>query len=189
MCPGQSTDSLRPLTEVHSLMNTPDCLQPSSSSSRPSARPASDNVLANTPSIVMGQRWLGNDDSIFTDTDSQPVSPSQMVIELTDSPVSSAQEFPPATPPPPPVDGTGTNDEILVIACGNCTARNVVETVKDYYYVVFKGRGAVGVFWSLEAADLVCVSVPNAFRRKYTTQSAAFEVLAHAECTNTIAWL
>ncbi|EDQ98443.1 uncharacterized protein LACBIDRAFT_335961 [Laccaria bicolor S238N-H82] len=148
MCPGQSTDSLRPLTEVHSLMNTPDCLQPSSSSSRPSARPASDNVLANTPSIVMGQRWLGNG-NIFTDTDSQPVSPSQMVIE----------------------------------------SRNVVETVKDYYYVVFKGRGAVGVFWSLEAADLVCVSVPNAFRRKYTTQSAAFEVLAHAECTNTIAWL
>ncbi|EDR05735.1 uncharacterized protein LACBIDRAFT_302399 [Laccaria bicolor S238N-H82] len=92
-----------------------------------------------------------------------------MVIELTDSPVSSVQELPPTTPPPPPVDGillsggTGTNDEILVIACGNCTARNVVEMVKDYYYVVFKGRGAVGVFRSLEAADLVCVSVPNVF--------------------------
>ncbi|EDQ99765.1 uncharacterized protein LACBIDRAFT_334750 [Laccaria bicolor S238N-H82] len=137
MCPGQSTDSLRPLTEVRSLTNTPDHLQPSSSSSRPSARPASgNNVLANAPSIVMGQRQLGNG-NIFTDTDSQPVSPSRMVVELTDSPVSSAQELPPATLPLPPVDGillssgTCTNDKILVIACGNCAAHNVVETVKD----------------------------------------------------------
>ena len=82
---------------------------------------------------------------------------------MTDSPVSSAQDLAPVTPPPPPVDGillsggTGTNDDILVIGCGNCAARNVVETMKDYYYVVFKGRGAVGVFRSLVSVSLSLV--------------------------------
>ena len=82
---------------------------------------------------------------------------------MTDSPVASEQGLAPAVLPPPPVDGTllsggtGTNDDILVIACGNCEARNLVETTKDYYYVVFKGRDAVGVYRSLVSVTLSLV--------------------------------
>ena len=82
---------------------------------------------------------------------------------MTDSPVSSAQDLAPVTPPPPPIDGillsggTGANNNILVIGCGNCAARNVMEMMKDYYYVVFKGWGAVGVFRSLVSVSLSLV--------------------------------
>ena len=83
---------------------------------------------------------------------------------VTDSPVSLAQGLAPTNLPPPPVDGTllsggtGTNDDILVIACGHCEARNVVETTKDYYYVVFKGRGAIGVYRSLVSVSSILVA-------------------------------
>lgn len=57
--------------------------------------------------------------------------------------------------PPPPVQGhlvgggTGTNDDLLVIECGHCDARNLVETSKDCYYVVLKGKGGVGIYRSI----------------------------------------
>ena len=127
--------------------------------------------------------------SIFTVATSH-VSPSHMVIEgsvilpclgsvadhllVPDSPTSSDEELAPANPPPP-VDGTllsgGTsaNDDILVIACGHCDARNLVETSKDFYYVVFKGRGTVGVYWSLVSVLLALqYRCDIAFRKQQT---------------------
>jgi len=45
--------------------------------------------------------------------------------------------------------GTGSNDDLLVISCGHCEAHNLVETSKDYFYVVFKGKGGVGIYRSV----------------------------------------
>jgi len=48
--------------------------------------------------------------------------------------------------------GTSTSDDILIVSCGHCEARNVVETSKDSYYVVFKGKGGVGIYRSVVSA-------------------------------------
>ena len=51
------------------------------------------------------------------------------------------------------------NDDLLVIACGHCEAWNLVETSKDSYYIVFKGKGGVGIYRSPVGSMSVTVMV------------------------------
>jgi len=47
--------------------------------------------------------------------------------------------------------GTSSDEDILVIKCGGCSAKNLVPVGKDVWYVVFCGVG-VGVQWDLVSA-------------------------------------
>ena len=114
-------------------------------------------LVSDSPSPPAGTRVLI--DGKFNSAFHSPPPHAILVSDLP-SPSPSDQE------PPPPVNGqligggTGVNDDLLVIACGNCEARNLVETSKDSYYVVFKGKGGVGIYRTAVSSMSVAVMVP-----------------------------
>ena len=82
---------------------------------------------------------------------------------VPDSPVSDSPLAPPPASTLPAVNGkllsggTSTDDDIVIVSCGNCGARNVVETSKDSYYLVLKGRGGIGVHRSIVSSFLIVI--------------------------------
>jgi len=140
------------------------------------------------------------------------------VVDQKDEPLTSSLVpdspplFPSVTGTLPAVNGqllsggTSTSDDILIVSCGHCEARNVVETSKDSYYVVFKGKGGVGIYRSVVSApppssppfsdslfqdttNPFCQGVPNASVKRFTTRKAAFEALGQAETSGVVQFL
>lgn len=90
--------------------------------------------------------------TLFAPASSSTPAPSSVQAP---PPAVSEAPGPAVTRGPPAVNGqllsggTSASDDILIVSCGHCDARNLVETPKDAYYVVFKGRGGVGIYRSM----------------------------------------
>ncbi|EDR03522.1 uncharacterized protein LACBIDRAFT_331574 [Laccaria bicolor S238N-H82] len=124
-----------------------------------------------------------------------PDSPEIDVLNATDLPALHRAPRPAGTTTPPAVNGqllsggTSMSDDILIVSCGFCEARNVVETSKDAYYVVFKGKGSVGIYWSIDDANAFVRGVPNGCVKHYTTCKATFDALAQAKASGGVEFL